>query len=206
MNVSVQRFEADRRNVRLRQSGLRDLLRSGTSAAHATLEDTTLMRAFVSGADDLGYARDYLTRQYRLHLSLESTLAAVVPTDVATLRLVKSDWLAEDLRRVDAPISTEAVPMPQVDTWASAVGAMYVVEGSTLGLQKVRRQLLAAGSTGWQVESRFVRGYGEATAARWREFLQLTELLPADQWPVAVAAAQGTFEAFLHAFKDTTHE
>lgn len=160
------------------------------------------MRAFAAGTGDLGYAREYLSRQYRIHHACETKLARVLPPDLAVARLAKCDWLADDLQRLDGRPDGRAVAVPAVGNWASALGMLYVIEGSTLGLQKVRRDFAAAGATGWQVASRFVRGYGDAAAARWREFLRLLEALPAEHWPAAIAAATGTFAAFLDTFQD----
>ena len=164
------------------------------------------MRAFAAGTDDPRYARDYLTRQYRLHRACEAELAALVPPDLAMVRLAKSDWLAEDLRSMDCPPAGPSVEVPALDSWASALGMLYVIEGSTLGLQRIRRNLVAGGSNGWPVGSRFVRGYGDDTAVRWREFLLLIESLPAERWPAAIDAATGTFGAFLDTFREANHD
>ena len=163
------------------------------------------MQAFAAGTDDLRYAYEYLSRQYRLHRGCEAVLSAVVPEDVASVRLAKAGWLAEDLEGLGRPPTGPAATVPAVGTWPSALGMLYVIEGSTLGLQKVRRDLSAAGSTGWPAASRFVRGYGDSTAARWREFIRLVEALPAEHWPVAIAAARGTFAAFLDTFQEATN-
>ena len=201
-----QRVETSVPRLPPRPTGLRDLLRARTADGHAALEATPLMRAFASGIGDSRYAHDYLSRQYRLHRACETALAPSIPADVAVVRLAKCDWLAEDLRQFDQVPAGPAVAVPAVDSWASALGMLYVIEGSTLGLQKVRRDVLATGSAGWLVASRFVRGYGDATATHWREFIRLLEALPARHWSDAVDAAMGTFAAFLDTFQETTHD
>ena len=201
-----QRFETGEPRHRPPRSGLRDLLRARTADQHAALEATSLMRAFAAGTGDLGYAREYLSRQYRIHHACETKLARVLPPDLAVARLAKCDWLADDLQRLDGRPDGRAVAVPAVGNWASALGMLYVIEGSTLGLQKIRRDHAAAGSTGWVASSRFVRGYGDATAARWREFLRLVEAVPPERWPDAVAAAAGTFAAFLDAFQEVNDD
>ena len=205
MALSTQRVETGEPRLRPSRTGLRDLLRAQTADQHAALEATPLMQAFAAGTDDLRYAYEYLSRQYRLHRGCEAVLSAVVAEDVASVRLAKAGWLAEDLARLGGTPTVPAANVPAVGTWPSALGMLYVIEGSTLGLQKVRRDLAAAGSTGWPTASRFVRGYGDATASRWREFLRLVEALPTEHWPVAIAAANATFAAFLDTFQDTTN-
>ena len=205
MALSTQRVETGEPRLRPSRPGLRDLLRAQTADQHTALEATPLMQAFAAGTDDLRYAYEYLSRQYRLHRGCEAVLSAVVPEDVSSVRLAKACWLAQDLERLGHPPAGPAATVPAVDTWPSALGMLYVIEGSTLGLQKVRRDLAAAGSTGWPTASRFVRGYGDATASRWREFLRLVEALPTEHWPFAIAAAKGTFAAFLDTFQEATN-
>ena len=202
MAGSSQRVCSSEPGLHPPRPGLRDLLRARTAEQHSALEATPLMRAFTAGTGDLRHAREYLSRQYRLHHACEATLSRVLPPHPAGVRLAKSGWLAEDLQRLDRRPDHRVVAVPATDSWAAALGMLYVIEGSTLGLQKVRRDFAAAGATGWQVASRFVRGYGDAAAARWREFLRLLEALPAEHWPAAIAAATGTFAAFLDTFQD----
>lgn len=164
------------------------------------------MQAFAAGTADRHYARAYLSRQYRLHRDLEHALAPVLPADVAATRLGRTGWIASDLLDLGLPLDDRPARVPALDGRAAGLGALYVIEGSTLGLQSIRRRLATAGHPGWVLESRFVRGYGDATAARWREFLLLLESLPGQHWTECCEAAVLTFEAFHQLFQDTTHD
>ncbi|MFO1407810.1 MAG: biliverdin-producing heme oxygenase [Steroidobacteraceae bacterium] len=194
------------RSHRPRAGSLRDALRSRTSDAHSALERTPLMLAFSSGTADRRYASAYLSRQYRLHRDLERALARVLPADFATTRLCRTDWLVEDLDRLGLPLDVRPAPTPRLDSAAAGIGALYVIEGSALGLETVRRRLASAGEPCWALDSRFVRGHGAATAARWREFLHALESLPEAGWPEACVAAERTFDAFHRLFKDDFDE
>lgn len=187
-------------------SSLRDLLRTSTADQHAALEATPVMRAFADGATDARVARAYLTRQERLHRALERTLAPHLTPRESQLRLQRSTWLADDLHALGIAPDAREPSVPAVTDRAGALGVLYVLEGSTLGLRMVRNRLRHAGSAGWPMQSRFVLGYGDASGRHWQSFLAELESLPESEWPAAVAAAQATFRAFLAAFAESDHD
>ncbi|TGD81890.1 biliverdin-producing heme oxygenase [Hymenobacter wooponensis] len=86
--------------------------------------------------------------------------------------------------------------MPPLTTWPQLLGALYVMEGSTLGGQVINRQLAKAG-----IESRtYFSGYGERTGPMWKRFCQLLteEATDANQAEI-VDSASLTFQK-LHAW------
>ncbi len=122
-------------------SSLRDLLRTSTADQHAALEATPVMRAFADGATDARVARAYLTRQERLHRALERTLAPHLTPRESQLRLQRSTWLADDLHTLGIAPDAREPSVPAVTDRAGALGVLYVLEGSTLGLRMVRNRL-----------------------------------------------------------------
>jgi heme oxygenase len=64
----------------------------------------------------------------------------------------------------------------RVEDQADLVGALYVIEGATLGGQVISPQI-QAGRLGVTPEhgGRFFHGYGEQTTPRWNEFLSFAE-------------------------------
>jgi len=185
----------------MREPSLRNLLRSRTAEAHVGLENTPLMRAFALGNPAPDEYRDYLARQLRLHGGLESRLRSRVPDDWSRLRLSKSEWLAADLRALDAPSRAQAATAPAVRSWAEALGVLYVIEGSTLGLQMVRKRL-RHDHPALHGAGRFIAGYGDSSARNWRMFLDSLEALPASEWAAAEQAARATFELFHGVFSE----
>jgi heme oxygenase len=185
----------------MRAPSLRNLLRNSTADAHAGLENTPLMRAFALGDPAPAEYVDYLGRQLRMHRALEDNLRRHVPDDWSSLRLSKSAWLEADLRALDAPFDARVAAAPAVQSWAEALGTLYVIEGSTLGLQMVRKRL-RHGHPALCGAGRFVAGYGDASAQHWRAFLTSLEALPADEWGAAEHAAQATFDVFHCVFSE----
>jgi heme oxygenase len=86
--------------------------------------------------------------------------------------------------------------MPPLTTRAQLLGAMYVLEGSTLGGQVIARQLTKAG-----IETRaYFTGYAERTGPMWKSFCQLlTEESTDENQAETVESASLTFQK-LHAW------
>lgn len=76
------------------------------------------------------------------------------------------------------------------------LGAMYVMEGSTLGGQYVARHVEE--SLGFEPGrgNAYFRGYGQQTGARWKAFKHLLEDLPDESAPQVIAAAKAMFGFF----------
>jgi len=177
---------------------LRSVLREHTAPAHNLLEASPLMQALSSGAPSAGEWRAYLVGQWRLHAPLEEALRQWVTPEWCRLRLVKSQWLRSDLLALGADTDSRRIDTPAVSSLAEALGVLYVLEGSTLGLQVLRQRFedpLAPAAA-----SRFVRGDGANTGRFWRLFIDRLETLPTDAWPQAVGAASATFAAFQRLF------
>ncbi len=152
-----------------------------------------------------GYRR-HLEALYGLYAPLEAALAACLEDRVPELRLAerwKLPLLEVDLRalghdeaslarlpRHSGPFRLKGVP--------EALGALYVLEGATLGGQLILRHLTrhfegvsAGGFT-------FFRAYGECVGPMWKAFGEaLLHACPEPALaPRVVRGAQDTFEAF----------
>jgi heme oxygenase len=179
------------------------VLKHSTQALHDELEAVPLMRCFAEGDMDRAALGHYLRLQFAIHRALEPGVAAYLPAGFVTPR--KTDWLASDHQDAfGTPPADCSVPVPAVTSESTALGVAYVLEGSTLGLQMVRKRRLAGVHAEWWAASRFVRGYGDATGRHWKQLLGMLDAVPESDWPEATAAAQATFAAYLHAFTNVT--
>jgi heme oxygenase len=152
------------------QRPLRQTLREATSAVHERLHHHPGFAAIQNGTIDLAGYRALLVRLYGFYLPFEAAVDAAGE---------RSAWLRADLgdlAAVTAGAGTfETIPrcpwFPRCDTQPSRLGALYVVEGSTLGGRQLARKLdRLLGSHG--VEGRrFFLGRGSSTAAGWNRFL-----------------------------------
>jgi heme oxygenase len=94
-----------------------------------------------------------------------------------------------------------------VDTPARRLGALYVVEGSTLGGRQLARHLDPLLGTTGSAGRRFFLGRGAETNTVWNAFLAQMALLantPADRQDAVEAAVQtfGIFQEWLGGWRD----
>lgn len=168
-------------------------LRAETRAAHEALEAD--LDIFSHLASDAGRRR--LARRFHsLHAGAEAVLApwlAAVPgLDYEARR--RRPVLDRDLAHFgEAP--PPPCPLAEPDSRAEALGLFYVLEGSTLGGQVIRKRLLAGGQTLDGVS--FLDPYGADTGPRWKSFLVVLDReCPPSSPEAGKAAARGGIAGF----------
>lgn len=165
------------------------VLRAATADRHRRLED------------DLDLLADDLTPE-RWSAALRRLLAVVEPLEGAIDAGPPpiDDWAVRRraaLLRADAgdPEVAPSPVLPDVSTPARALGALYVLEGSTLGGRvvsaHVRRVLGPAAGTRW------FTAYGDDAPVRWAAFRRAAS--DGHDVDELVAAATTTFDALLRA-------
>jgi heme oxygenase len=110
----------------------------------------------------------------------------------------QSDLILLDLNSLQKPSGhiPLCTDLPDMYSSMSALGALYVLEGSTLGGQLIKRMLLKNTSAGLKEEQlHFFSGYREETGARWQAFLQLINQFSGEQKIIA-EGARSTFHFF----------
>jgi len=102
----------------------------------------------------------------------------------------RAHLILEDLH-AEAPSLPLCPSMPPLHTWSQLLGAMYVVEGSTLGGQVITRQLAKAG-----IPMRtYFSGYGAQTGPMWKSFCHLlSEAATETNQDEIVQSASRTFQ------------
>lgn len=184
---------------------LRDDLRRHTHEHHERLEALLDLPGSIRSTDDY---RRLLGAFFGFYTPFEARLGeyeeplGYVGLDVSARR--KAPRLRDDLEALGfSDESIEALPrcstLPALDSWGQALGALYVLEGSTLGGQFIVRHL----SRDWPaLPTRFFAGYGERTGAMWRNFLAVLNDQPiaAGEREAILQGAEATFEALAHWF------
>ena len=110
----------------------------------------------------------------------------------------RGQLLTLDLTWFGADASGEArATLPEMRDDASLLGAMYVLEGSTLGGQVIARHVeRVLGLTAGQGNAYF-RGHTEQTGQLWKEFCDaLRTKLPDSEADAVIAAAKAMFGVF----------
>lgn len=181
---------------------LLETLRTGTALLHVALEKRL---PFFSERLDANWYRRLLQAYYGFYRPMETALydSGLIPEGFDTAMRVKTPTLVKDLHALgldDATLDTlpHCHELPTLDTPAACLGALYVLEGATLGGQVLRREMAQRLGLDADNGGAFLNVYGAETGRRWKDFLDYLGHLPLDA-PAkqhAVEAAQSTFSGF----------
>ncbi|MGY2136790.1 biliverdin-producing heme oxygenase [Pseudomonas reactans] len=179
---------------------LLEALRTGTALLHVALEKR--LPFFSERLDTDWYVR-LLEAYYGFYQPVESALydSGLIPDGFDTALRVKTPTLVCDLNALGAPaISTlpRCTELPTFNTPAACLGALYVLEGATLGGQVLRREMTQRLNVNADNGGAFLNIYGVETGRRWKDFLDYLGDQPLDA-PArqrAVDAARSTFSCF----------
>jgi len=172
-------------------------LRRETLPAHNAVEQSVPLMD-----DDLDVDA-YVSCLLKLHGIIAAWEEWAAPNAPAWIRPLlaarrRGPLLMLDLMWFGADGSGEARPaLPEITDAAGLLGAMYVMEGSTLGGQLITRHVeRVLGLTGGQGNAYF-RGHNERTGQLWKEFCDaLRTKVPDNEADTVIAAAKAMFGVF----------
>ena len=181
---------------------LLEALRTGTGSLHVALEKRL---PFFSVRLDADWYRRLLEAYYGFYAPIEAALYGngLIPNGFDCLLRAKTPTLIRDLNALGLDENAiHALPrctrLPTFDSPAACLGALYVLEGATLGGQVLRREMATRLALDSDNGASFLNVYGAETGRRWKEFLDylgsLSLDMPAKQR--AVMAARSTFSGF----------
>ncbi|MBC3199154.1 biliverdin-producing heme oxygenase [Pseudomonas poae] len=181
---------------------LLEALRTGTGLLHVALEKRM---PFFSERLDAQWYRRLLQAYFGFYAPIEAALydSGLIPEGFDTSLREKTPTLISDLHALglnDAAIS--ALPrwtdLPTFDSPAACLGALYVLEGATLGGQVLRREMAQRLGVDADNGGAFLDVYGAETGRRWKTFLDYLDrqTLDAADKQRAVIAARSTFSGF----------
>lgn len=181
---------------------LLEALRTGTALLHVALEKR--LPFFSECLDSDGYQR-LLQAYYGFYGSIEAALydCGLIPAGLDLAPRMKTPTLLDDLHALGLnDDAIRALPrcaeLPSFDTPAACLGALYVLEGATLGGQVLRREMARRLGLDASNGGAFLNVYGAETGRRWKDFLDYlhNQTLNADARQRAVMAARSTFRCF----------
>ncbi|GJE44310.1 biliverdin-producing heme oxygenase [Methylobacterium soli] len=176
---------------------LHQRLRAATAAAHENLERSLDWEARVATLD--GY-RVLLARFRGFHAVYEPAIGAALGDEAFFAPRRRLARLDADLRHLGATSDPDALPGPPAPALAdpaSAIGALYVLEGSTLGGQMIGRRIAALHGFDAETGCGYYLAHGRRTGAMWAAFRARLDALAEgpDAEAAAIAAAEATFDA-----------
>lgn len=170
-----------------------------TSLLHAALEEEMMPR-LLQVKSNSDYAR-LLQLFYGYFHPLEEILSGFITGDMLPgyPERRKSGWLLQDLAALGyaaGPVAT-AQMLPSISSPSSAMGALYVMEGSTLGGKHILLQLKKQLPTLPTASCSFFSGYGAHTGPMWKSFVAaLNEIDDPSHIATVTASANDTFLNF----------
>jgi heme oxygenase len=167
-------------------------LREATSSLHHEVEDRI---DFLSPDLTIPKYVRILQAFYAFFEPVEAQMDACCPAEYASAwkGRQRAQRLVDDLAALGAPPAAAvsgAFSIPDVSSTGRWLGALYVLEGSTLGGQVISRHLEK--HFGWR-DGRgysFFLGHGEQTGERWRQVVKILEANPEAENQVVLGARQ----------------
>ena len=149
---------------------------------------------------DTGRYVAVLRRLYGIVVAWEELVARVAPDWLEEIRIPRrrQEMLRDDLAYFDIEASHSEIPaLPPIRSFSELLGAMYVMEGSTLGGQLIARHVERVLCLEPGVGNAYFRSHGERTGTMWKEFCEvLRNRIPDAEANDAVLSAKAMFRAF----------
>lgn len=190
-------------------TSLRDVLRRATTRDHHAIDHHPLLAPLLRRELSLEHYRRVLQSFLWIYTPLDEPLRLGLQRHGGDTRFRPSErlaWLSEDLASLASEADATINPLtgwcvPPIETPAALVGALYVVEGSTLGGQLIGRVVGDNLGINPSYGGRFFHGHGEQTRAHWEAFWELAHrIVPASQHDACAQAARKMFSALHEAF------
>lgn len=177
---------------------IRERLKAATHQVHQRLHGHDGFAAAAAGTIRPPDYRALLARLYGFHAAFDAAMThapLALAQDLDLPARARSGLLRADLRGLgmahDGVARLPRVDLAPLAGEAAHLGALYVVEGATLGGALIARALAAYGDN-----RRFYLGHGGENGRRWRHFLNRLERLEDDRAEAAERVALDVFAAF----------
>lgn len=175
---------------------LSDKIKSETKAEHIALEKVTL--PLIKKSTSRSAYLELLQVFHSFFKDLEDEME-----EIEELKLIpdmelrrKSSWLLDEIMSLNGSVNQVKVKDKLIiNSFQEALGALYVLEGSTLGGQHIV-SMLKKTYPDPDHDFIFFEGYGRHTALMWQSFLSFLNSTPETHHPVVIASAQRTFQQF----------
>ncbi|UZR94542.1 biliverdin-producing heme oxygenase [Chondrinema litorale] len=186
-------------------------LKSATRKNHDKVEKLAFSSKIMDGSINIDEYSSLILKQYFFHKNIESQLNKVLndkqkeQLDFSRRRkvhLLKYDML--ELQLEEEMLSFSKMPELQIKNINDAIGAMYVLEGSTLGGAVIRKKLISNMQIQPNTTFHYYGCYGTDTGNFWKQFILQATVFGNEEsaQKEIVAKATETFEYFENILKD----
>jgi heme oxygenase len=187
------------------------ILKTETAKKHEALEASMFVNQIMNNSLDVDDYKKLLTINYIIHQKLENKLANMLDTELANeLEMdsrLKINALEKDLNywqidNLTLPPLDFDLYVPEKNT-AEILGALYVLEGATLGGNVIKKHILANPNFKDHENGLNYYGvYGSALGAKWKSFVTvLNNRVKEEDYERCVNSANQTFENLIQLSK-----
>jgi heme oxygenase len=180
-----------------------NLLRTETAQNHKTLESLMFVNEIMNNSLSIDQYKKLLTINYIIHQKLENLLANMLGSVIAAqlgmkdrlkLNALKRDLDYWNINNLTLPELTFELFVPEKNT-AEVLGALYVLEGATLGGNVIKRHILANPNfKNHENGLNYYGVYGEELSTKWKNFVSiLNEQVEEADYQRCINSANQTF-------------
>lgn len=177
-------------------------LREVTAPSHQALENLEISRKIISPEVTKSDYAEYLMYMHDVVEDIEKNIFPVLAPYIPDINSRKRIHLIEnDLQNMGVEYKTGIKPVTAEgfrNNTAFAFGAMYVVEGSTLGGRFIYKNINTILQYNENTGASYFAGYGNTTGSHWKQFLEAFTTYAADNTNAVsemIAGATHTFNA-----------
>ena len=179
---------------------LSDKIRDATKPAHLSLEKIVVqqLKSIKSNEDYAAFLTKFYTYFSQVEKAIAPYITAKLLPDHSERR--NSSFLKNDIEVLGSNVANvKEVEIPAISNAVSALGALYVMEGSIMGGKIIIQMLEKLGITSGVS---FFSGYGQETGQKWGVFTKVMNETASSEEDEqqAVNTANETFELFEKVF------
>ncbi len=183
---------------------LQKVLKEDTNAKHTQLEALMHVHKIMYGTLTPEEYWQILTINYKVHQVLEAPLFHALSPAVATAlhltKRLKLPSLIKDMEEAGVPVTNDFITSLLFDNTNDAynLGAMYVLEGATLGGHVINKRLrqnsyLQSLNLGYH----YYGLYGDGLMQQWQLFCDVINQLPGEDTEMAIRGANDVFDQYI---------
>jgi len=188
---------------------LQEKLKQYTAPMHDALEQAMYVKEIMQRTLDRSQYQKLVYINYAIHYQYEQAIFDAIDSDSAQQLDLNSrsklGALAADLIGEVRHTENLSKGFPEIPTSAFALGAMYVLEGATLGGNVIVKQLKLNPNFDSDQSFAYYGCYGQNLIPNWQKFLAVLNALPEDQHRQALEGAAFLFDAILLKAKTLTN-
>lgn len=177
-------------------------LRSETASSHTSLEQNPYSIALMSPAVALEDYSNYLQKLYGFVFGFETNVYPLLRNIDPEIDLRrKTNFMQDDLQHLQIDFST--LPIVSKEHFKihypdvkSALGGLYVLEGSMLGGVMIKKHLAEKLGNDVNENTQYLTGYGSETGKIWKNFLNTLSINAPDieTEKIIINSAKNTFD------------